>query len=75
MLPYRYINNDRSSRPVSRRSYEALLKTALPTYDALYTWCRSLGGERHGWYPQTVLKEMSQWVGGASRRSARNDPS
>ncbi len=35
-----------------------LLRTALPIYDALYTWCRSLGGERHGWYPETVLKEM-----------------
>jgi len=39
---------------------QELLKTALPVYDALYTWCRSLGGERHGWHPQTVLKEMGQ---------------
>ncbi len=37
---------------------QELLKTALPLYDALYTWCRSLGGERHGWHPQTILKEM-----------------
>jgi hypothetical protein len=37
-----------------------LLKSALPIYDALYTWCRSLGGERHGWHPQTILKEMGQ---------------
>lgn len=37
---------------------QELLKTALPLYDALYTWCRSLGDQRHGWYPQTVLKEM-----------------
>lgn len=39
---------------------QELLNTALPIYDALYTWCRSLGHERHGWHPQTVLKEMSQ---------------
>ena len=39
---------------------QELLKTALPLYDALYTWCRSLGGERHGWHPQSILKEMGQ---------------
>jgi hypothetical protein len=39
---------------------QELLKAALPIYDALYTWCRSLGGERHGWYPQKVLDEMAQ---------------
>ena len=39
---------------------QELLNTALPIYDALYTWCRSLGHERHGWHPQTVLKEMGQ---------------
>jgi hypothetical protein len=37
---------------------QELLEAALPIYDALYTWCRSLGSERHGWYPQTILKEM-----------------
>ena len=37
---------------------QELLKTALPLYDALYTWCRSLGTERHGWQPQTILDEM-----------------
>jgi hypothetical protein len=37
---------------------QELLKAALPLYDALYTWCRSLGGERHGWHPKTILKEM-----------------
>lgn len=37
---------------------QQLLKAALPLYDALYTWCRSLAGERHGWHPQAVLKEM-----------------
>jgi len=37
---------------------QELLKTALPLYDALYTWCRSLSGERHGWQPKKILKEM-----------------
>ena len=37
---------------------QELLETALPLYDALYTWCRSLGGERHGWHPQMILNEM-----------------
>jgi hypothetical protein len=37
---------------------QELLQAALPIYDALYTWCRSLGGERHGWYPQNIVKEM-----------------
>lgn len=40
------------------RDDQELLKTALTIYDALYTWCRSLSGERHGWHPQTILKEM-----------------
>ena len=39
---------------------QELLKTALPIYDALYTWCRSLSGERHGWYPQKILREMGR---------------
>ena len=38
---------------------QELLKTALPLYDALSTWCGSLGGEHHGWHPQTILKEMA----------------
>jgi len=37
---------------------QELLKAALVIYDALYTWCRSLAGERHGWHPQAILKEM-----------------
>jgi len=37
---------------------QELLRTALPLYDALYTWCRSPGGQRHGWHPHIVLKEM-----------------
>ena len=38
---------------------QELLKAALPIYDALYTWCRSLGGERHDWHPQALLQEMT----------------
>ena len=37
---------------------QELLKTALPVYDALYTWCRTLAGERHGWHPQAIAREM-----------------
>jgi hypothetical protein len=37
---------------------QELLKAALPIYDALYTWCRSPAGERHGWHPQKILNEM-----------------
>jgi hypothetical protein len=37
---------------------QELLKAALPLYDALYTWCRSLAGQRHGWHPQAIAKEM-----------------
>lgn len=37
---------------------QQLLKAALPIYDALYTWCRSLSAERHGWNPSTIAKEM-----------------
>ena len=39
---------------------QELLKTALPLYDALYTWCQSFGDERHGWHAQTILKEMAR---------------
>lgn len=39
---------------------QELLQAALPVYDALYTWCRSLSGERHGWHPQTLQPEMAR---------------
>lgn len=39
---------------------QELLKAALPVYDALFTWCSSLSGERHGWQPQGLLAEMGQ---------------
>ena len=38
---------------------QELLNTAIPLYDALYTWCRSLSSERHGWHPQTILEDMN----------------
>ena len=31
---------------------QALLRAAVPVYDALFTWCRSLTGERHDWNPE-----------------------
>jgi hypothetical protein len=40
------------------RDDQALLRTGLVIYDALYTWCRTLTGERHGWYPEEILKEI-----------------
>jgi hypothetical protein len=39
---------------------QELLRAALPVYDALYTWCRVLGGERHSWNSQAVLREMGR---------------
>ena len=38
---------------------QELLTAALLVYDALYTWCRSLQAERHGWYPARVKQEMT----------------
>jgi hypothetical protein len=35
-----------------------LLEVAVPIYDALFTWCTSLKGERHGWNPQSIFREM-----------------
>ena len=40
------------------RDDQELLQTGLAIYDALYAWRQTLSGERHGWYPDTVLKEM-----------------
>jgi hypothetical protein len=36
---------------------QQLLRASLPVYDALYTWCRSLRGERHGWSPERQVKQ------------------
>jgi len=30
----------------------AMLEHGMVMYDALYTWCRSLRGETHGWNPE-----------------------
>jgi hypothetical protein len=38
---------------------QALLREGMVMYDALYTWCRTLSGERHGWYPNKLQQEMS----------------
>ena len=40
------------------RDDQELLQAGLVIYDALYAWCQTLSGERHGWYPDTVLEEM-----------------
>ncbi len=32
----------------------AMLETGMVIYDALYTWCRSLVQETHGWYPEKM---------------------
>lgn len=37
---------------------QALLREGLVVYDALYTWCRTLTGERHGWYPDKLQQEV-----------------
>ena len=37
---------------------QALLREGLVLYDALYTWCRNLTGERHGWYPDQLKQEV-----------------
>ena len=41
------------------RDDQRLLEVGMLVYDALYTWCRSLTGERHGWDPDQLRKEMS----------------
>lgn len=37
---------------------QELLEAGLLIYDALYTWCRSLGGERHGWNESLIRRQM-----------------
>ena len=36
---------------------DELLQTSMVIYDALYTWCRTTGNERHGWNPEMLNKE------------------
>jgi hypothetical protein len=33
---------------------QEMLKQGMVIYDALYTWCRSFVGEKHGWYPEKM---------------------
>lgn len=40
------------------RDDDALLAAGMVIYDALYTWCRTLSDEHHGWHPQMIQKEM-----------------
>lgn len=32
----------------------ALLRAGFPIYEALYTWCRTLSDQRHGWHPEQI---------------------
>ena len=38
---------------------QRLLEAGMLVYDALYTWSRSLTGERHGWNPDQLRGEMN----------------
>lgn len=49
-----------SGPPMQFRCFSREVSPALPLYDALYTWCRSLSAERHRWYPQTVFSETGR---------------
>jgi hypothetical protein len=35
-----------------------MLRHGMVVYDALYTWCGSLAGERHDWDPEAILQSM-----------------
>jgi hypothetical protein len=34
-----------------------MLKVGMVIYDALYSWCHTLTGEKHGWYPDQIKME------------------
>jgi hypothetical protein len=38
---------------------QRLLEAGMLLYDALFTWCRTLAGERHGWNPDQLRHEMN----------------
>jgi hypothetical protein len=40
------------------RDDQSLLQAGLVIYDALFTWCKTLTEERHGWYPETMQQEV-----------------
>jgi len=31
-----------------------MLKVGMIIYDALYSWCKTLSNEKHGWYPDQI---------------------
>ena len=33
---------------------QEMLKVGMVIYDALYTWCKTMVNERHGWYPDQI---------------------
>ncbi len=33
---------------------QEMLKVGMIIYDALYTWCKNLATERHGWHPEQI---------------------
>lgn len=39
------------------RDDQKLLAAGMVVYDALYTWCRALRSERHGWDPQALRQD------------------
>lgn len=39
------------------RDDQELLAAGMQVYDALYTWCRTLRSERHGWNPHLLKNE------------------
>ena len=38
---------------------QQLLQAGRVIYDALYTWCRTLTQERHGWYPEKLHQDIA----------------
>jgi hypothetical protein len=36
------------------RDDHEMLRIGCVIYDALYTWCRTLATERHGWHPEQI---------------------
>ena len=36
------------------RDDHELLKMGMVLYEALYSWCRTLAEEKHGWYPEKI---------------------
>ena len=45
---------------INIRDDQALLEAARVMYDALYAWCTSGQGERHGWNPDVIRATMTK---------------